>query len=113
MKVRNELSIGEKLLKLRREKGYTQIDVQNKTGIHQTKLTRLEQNIGKMVREEDLKILADLYGVDVSYFYGSKVPKGFSALPKEIQEFIVKEDAFQYIMEAYMKYISDKRNSSK
>lgn len=54
------------LKKLRKEKGYTQIAVQMKTGIEQALLSKFE-NGERTPPTETLMILADFYNVSLDY----------------------------------------------
>lgn len=69
------MSIGERLMKLREEKGFLQRDVAEKIGIAPNTLSGYERNL----RSPDpmtLSKLADFYGVSVDYLLGKEVEIG-------------------------------------
>lgn len=55
-----------RLKELRRQKGYTQISVQMKTGIDQALLSKFENN-ERIPPTETLIALADFYNVSIDY----------------------------------------------
>ena len=55
-----------KLRQLRKDKGYTQISLQMKTGIEQSLLSKFE-NEERIPPTETLLRLADFYGVSIDY----------------------------------------------
>lgn len=58
-----------KLKKLRKQAGLTQISLQMKTGIEQALLSKFE-NGERIPPTETLIILADFYGVSIDYIVG-------------------------------------------
>ena len=62
----NQEKIGKFIQELRKEKGYTQIALQMKTGIEQALLSKFE-NEERVPPTETLIKLADFYGVSIDY----------------------------------------------
>ncbi|MEK4328962.1 helix-turn-helix transcriptional regulator [Paenibacillus sp. FSL R7-0312] len=61
--------VSDRLRKARKKKGYTQVEVQKKTGIHNKTLSGYENEVS----EPDIgsiNLLSDLYEVSVDWLYG-------------------------------------------
>lgn len=69
--IQREMSIGERIKKLRKRLHYTQLQVQKGTGIPQSNLSEFET--GKLTPQiKTLKRIAEFLGVSVSYLLGEE-----------------------------------------
>lgn len=63
---------GEKLRRLREERGLTRRQVEDGTGVSQTNLWRIESGDIENSRIGTVKVLADFYGVTVAEIIGEE-----------------------------------------
>lgn len=78
------MSIGERLVKLREERGYLQRDVADKIGIAPNTLSGYERNL-RNPDSETLAKLANFYGVTVDYLLGVEISNIYLSLAKEAE----------------------------
>jgi len=78
------MSIGERLVKLREERGYLQRDVADKIGIAPNTLSGYERNL-RNPDSETLVKLANFYGVTVDYLLGVEISNIYLSLAKEAE----------------------------
>lgn len=82
-----KMTLGEKLYELRKQKGYSLRGVQEATDrkISYSYLSQLENDDKENPSREKLEILADLYGVNLSYLFASE--KSREALKPDEKEY--------------------------
>lgn len=78
------MSIGERLTKLREEKGYMQKEVAEKVGIAPNTLSGYERDV-RTPDAETLVKLAKFYGVSVDYILGIETSNIYLSLAKEAE----------------------------
>lgn len=85
------MALGEKLKKLRKEKGWSQQEVSSRLGVHQKHLSRYENNASKPSLDM-LRKLGEIFNVSVDFL----IDEGASAEPairdKELQTYFEKVD---------------------
>lgn len=100
-------NIGKKLLKLRNEKGLSLRELGKAVNLSHSYIDAIEK--GKTNPSiPSLKLLADYFGVDVAYFLAKEdeevifydEPNVLEKLPKDLQEFVVKEENVPYLIVA-------------
>lgn len=64
------MALGEKVARLRRERGLTQTELATKAGVDQAIISRLEHQKSTQVRSEVLKALAKALGCTTDYLVG-------------------------------------------
>lgn len=85
--------VGARIKRLRQERGWSLRELERRTGIHYSYLNRIENNKAKP-NIEHLEILAKLFNVHISYFFGELIETpdelkdlvDWIALSKELKE---------------------------
>jgi transcriptional regulator with XRE-family HTH domain len=63
------LAVGTRLKSIRQQKGFTQVEIEEQTGISQTEISLFEQGRLRITIENALK-LCDLFECSLDFFYG-------------------------------------------
>ena len=69
-------TVGDRLKKLRLEKGWSLRELENRTGINYSVLSRIESGY-KGLDDEKLKIFADIYNVSTDFIMGRTTKKNY------------------------------------
>ncbi len=86
------MEIGERLAKVRKEKGYKQKDIADKLNVSQQVISNIERN-ATSPDINFLRGLADLYGMSLDELIGRQVtPKQGKGIEQEIMSIIEKLD---------------------
>jgi len=99
-------TLGKRLQEARLALGYRQEYVEEKLGIPQNIISRLELDLTKKPKIEHLEKLANFYGITVEYLITN--PYTIDHIPWEIQLMLYDKQALPYIAEAFVKYQADK-----
>jgi transcriptional regulator with XRE-family HTH domain len=100
-------NIGKKLLKLRTEKGLSLRELGKRVNLSHSYIDAIEKSTTNP-SIPSLKLIADFFGVDVAYFLSEddeevifyNEPDILSKLPKDLQEFVAKEESTPYLVVA-------------
>jgi transcriptional regulator with XRE-family HTH domain len=100
-------NIGKKLLKLRTEKRLSLRELGKRVNLSHSYIDAIEKSTTNP-SIPSLKLIADFFGVDVAYFLSEddeevifyNEPDILSKLPKDLQEFVVKEESTPYLVVA-------------
>ena len=99
------MNLGEKLEKLRDQKGETFFQLSKNTGISQSYLNRLATGKNNNPSTEKLEILAQYYNVSMAFFLSDNGEEWLNKLPPELKEFVRKENI------EYLEVIYDMKNA--
>lgn len=80
------MNIGERIEKLREQKGWIQKELAEKVGYNESVMNRIESG-KRPLKDTELKMFADLFDVSVDYLLGRTDKKEINE-DKEFQEFI-------------------------
>ena len=69
-------TVGDRLKKLRLEKGWSLRELENRTGINYSVLSRIESG-SKGLDDEKLKIFADIYNVSTDFIMGRTTKRNY------------------------------------
>lgn len=92
---------GEKLLRLRDEKGLTMQDLEEISGISQSTISELENGVKKNPRTKTIEALCKALKVDDYYFYldEAKLPTDLLPdLPDDVKRFLFSGTSVPYIV---------------
>jgi transcriptional regulator with XRE-family HTH domain len=100
-------NIGKKLLKLRTEKRLSLRDLGKEVHLSHSYIDAIEKGTTNP-SIPSLKLIANYFGVDVAYFLSENdeevifynEPDILARLPKDLQEFVVKEESTPYLVVA-------------
>lgn len=100
-------NIGKKLLKLRTEKGLSLRELGKGVNLSHSYIDAIEKGTTNP-SIPSLKIIADYFGVDVAYFLSDdneevifyNEPDILEKLPKDLKEFVIKEENTPYLVVA-------------
>ena len=84
-------SINERIKQLRKEKGWTQLELAEKLHVSDKAVSKWETE-GAFPSIEFFPILAELFGVSIDYLMTGKAPEKYIASPDEIQVAKLKKD---------------------
>jgi transcriptional regulator with XRE-family HTH domain len=101
------VNIGKKLLKLRTEKGLSLRDLGKEVHLSHSYIDAIEKSTTNP-SIPSLELIANYFGVDVAYFLSEdneevifyNEPNILEKLPKDLQEFVVKEENVPYLIVA-------------
>jgi transcriptional regulator with XRE-family HTH domain len=80
------MKIGEKIKKLRQDKNLSQADLGQIIGVHEKHISRYERGISQL-SVENLRKMAEVFGVSVDYLIGEISDSNVGAEDKELQSY--------------------------
>jgi len=99
-------TLGGRLREAREALGYSQEYVEEKVGIPQNIISRLELDLTKKPKMEHLEKLSNFYGKTVEYLITD--PYSIEHIPWKIRMMLFDKEAMPYIAEAFVRYEQSK-----
>lgn len=97
-------NLGERLKNLRKEHGYTQVELAKKLGVTQSLVWRWESGVVKRLSKEKLKDLAKLYDVSEDYIQNGEA----FFYPQEVEDWLHLPENKDMILNLYKNSVLEK-----